>query len=301
MPQAPRDAIEEFLIRDMIDLTWEILRIRRVKAGILRASVADGVSKVLAGVGHSYMERDTLSQGWAAGDDRARKKVEAILTNAGMTIDEVTAKTLESKLDSYERLDRMLASLEARRNNALREIDRHRAALGGVVRRSIEEIEDADFRDVETGASDDRHRIVTTDRRQRANRANAKSSTGPKTTAGKARAAQNAFRHGLNVPVLSDPSLAPEVEAIARKISALYEMRETLEWARRIAEAQVDLNRVRNSRRQLITRLFLDPAYQPAQSSNSSCGSIRWFWAITVPVRYLSMSMIFGSCFPRTP
>ena len=50
----PRDAIEEFLIRDMIDLTWEILRIRRVKAGILRASVADGVSKVLAGVGHPY-------------------------------------------------------------------------------------------------------------------------------------------------------------------------------------------------------------------------------------------------------
>ena len=40
---------------------------------------------------------------------------------------------------------------------------------------------------------------------------------------------------------------------------------ETLEWARRIAEAQVDLNRVRNSRRQLITRLFVDPAYQPAQ------------------------------------
>ena len=45
----------------------------------------------------------------------------------------------------------MLASLEARRNNALREIDRHRDALGSGVRRSIEEIEDADFRDVETG------------------------------------------------------------------------------------------------------------------------------------------------------
>jgi hypothetical protein len=145
----PRDAIEEFLIRDIIDLTWEILRLRRVKTGILRASAGDGVDRVLAGVGHPYLERDTLSQGWAAGDERARKKVEAILAKAGMTIDEVTAKTLESKLDSFERLDRMLASLEARRNNALREIDRHRAALGG--RQSIEEIEDADFRDVETG------------------------------------------------------------------------------------------------------------------------------------------------------
>ena len=50
-----------------------------------------------------------------------------------------------------------------------------------------------------------------------------------------------------------------------RRISAPYENDETLEWARRIAEAQVDLTRVRNSRRQLITRLFVDPAYQPAQ------------------------------------
>jgi hypothetical protein len=32
-----------------------------------------------------------------------------------------------------------------------------------------------------------------------------------------------------------------------------------------IAEAQVDLNRVRNGRRQLIRRLFVDPGYQPAQ------------------------------------
>jgi hypothetical protein len=86
-----------------------------------------------------------------------------------------------------------------------------------------------------------------------------------KTPAGKARAAQNAVRHGLNVPVLSDPSLAPEVEAIARRISGLYENGETLEWARRIAEAQVDLTSLRNSRRQLIGRLFVDPAYQPAQ------------------------------------
>jgi hypothetical protein len=63
----------------------------------------------------------------------------------------VTAKTLESKLDSFERLDRMLASAEARRNNALREIDRHRAALGAAMRQAVDEVQDAEFRDVETG------------------------------------------------------------------------------------------------------------------------------------------------------
>ena len=31
----PRDAIEDLLTRDVIDLTWEVFRLRRVKAGIL--------------------------------------------------------------------------------------------------------------------------------------------------------------------------------------------------------------------------------------------------------------------------
>src|SRR3984957_4641216 len=104
---------------------------------------------------------------------------------------------------------------------------------------------------------------MTSDRQHRANRDNAKSSTGPKTAAGKARAAQNAFRHGLNVPVRSDPLLAPEIEAMARRISGRYADDETMEGARRIAEAQFDLNRVRNSRRLLITQFLVNPYFVP--------------------------------------
>jgi hypothetical protein len=61
---------------------------------------------------------------------------------------------------------------------------------------------------------------LTTDRQRRANRANAKSSTGPRTAAGKAQAAHNALRHGLNVPIWSDPALLPLVEATARRIAS---------------------------------------------------------------------------------
>jgi hypothetical protein len=147
----PRDPIEEFLVRDVVDLTWEILRLRRIKVGLLKASLDAGVRGVLGSVGYPHLQTGALSHEWAAGDKNARREVDNVLTKAGLTVEEVTAKTMESKLDSFERLDRMLASAEARRNNALREIDRHRDALGGGVRRSIEEIEDAEFRDVETG------------------------------------------------------------------------------------------------------------------------------------------------------
>jgi hypothetical protein len=154
----PSDAIEDLLTRDVIDLTWEIFRLRRVKPGILKASINTGVERVLDDLGYgpeiSFDYTEKLAKKWAAGDKTARKEVQAALDKAGLTTDEVTPKTLESKLDSFERLDRMLARAEARRNNALREIDRHREALGGAVRHAIDEVQDAEFHDVETGAAE---------------------------------------------------------------------------------------------------------------------------------------------------
>jgi hypothetical protein len=150
----PKDSIEELLIRDVIDLAWEVLRLGRLKVGILRASTAIGVRTVIDELAHgASLEFDynrKLGQRWAAGDKPARTEVKAALSKAGLTIDEVTAKTAEDKIDTLERLDRMLASAKARRNNALREIDRHREACGAAARGAIDEIEDAEFREVES-------------------------------------------------------------------------------------------------------------------------------------------------------
>jgi hypothetical protein len=108
---------------------------------------------------------------------------------------------------------------------------------------------------------------LTTDSQQRANRANAKSSTGPRTKAGKARAAQNALRHGLNVPIWSDAALSPMAEAIARRIAGSDTDADALEHARRIAEAQVELDRVRVYRRRMLIREMENPDYQPLRAS----------------------------------
>ncbi len=86
---------------------------------------------------------------------------------------------------------------------------------------------------------------MTSERKQCSNRANARLSTGPKTAKGKARASKNARRHGLNLPVLRDPSLAKEVETMACRIAGEGASGELLARARAIAEAQIDLQRVR--------------------------------------------------------
>ena len=68
---------------------------------------------------------------------------------------------------------------------------------------------------------------------------------------------RNARRHGLRIPVLSDPALSAEVEALAQKIAGNGSP-ELLESARKIAEAEIDVIRVRRARTDLISRIDTD-------------------------------------------
>lgn len=91
-------------------------------------------------------------------------------------------------------------------------------------------------------------------RKQQANRANAKRSTGPRTTEGKAQVSRNALGHGLAVPVSANPAFQPKIEELAHAILESCGRDHSFELALRVAEAQIDLNRVRIARHQIISR-----------------------------------------------
>jgi hypothetical protein len=101
-------------------------------------------------------------------------------------------------------------------------------------------------------------------RKLEANRANARLSTGARTAVGKARSAQNALRHCLSLPVLTNPILSAEVEALAQEIAGPGASAGLLELARRIAEAEIDLIRVRRARHELIAQALANPNYRRA-------------------------------------
>ena len=99
---------------------------------------------------------------------------------------------------------------------------------------------------------------MTSEWKARANRTNAKASTGPKSVQGRARAARNARTHGLNAPVLSDPLLAEEVRSLALEITKTTDQK-YFELAVRIAEAEIDLRRIRRIRQVYLAQVKMDP------------------------------------------
>jgi hypothetical protein len=94
---------------------------------------------------------------------------------------------------------------------------------------------------------------LTSDRKIKANRENARASTGPKTCTGRAHSAKNAFRHGLSLPVQLDQSLCKDLNAFANQIAGPVADNRIQRLALRVAEAQFDLRRVRAARCQLLS------------------------------------------------
>ena len=98
-----RDFLEEIWVRDIVDLSWEALRMRRIKAEVI-----------------------TYAKNYHRFQD----------------------EHLKITVDGLERIDRMILSAEARRNNALREIERHRIRLAEALRRATDNLVEAEYAEV---------------------------------------------------------------------------------------------------------------------------------------------------------
>jgi hypothetical protein len=147
---------------------------------------------------------------------------------------------------------------------------------------------------------------MTSPAKIRANRRNARKSTGPRTRAGKAIVACNALQHGLNIPAFCDPVLAPEVVELARDIETSVTGAEAdatgHELACRIAEAVIDWRRVRLAKLSLAATLDADPGDRraltqlwrldryEARAFSRRKRAIREFDAVVLPMRLAKQS-----------
>jgi hypothetical protein len=113
---------------------------------------------------------------------------------------------------------------------------------------------------------------MASERQLRANRRNAQRSTGPKSRAGKARASQNAYRHGLGAGVMPDPDWIKEIEALAKKIVDSTRGQIELGQARSVARAQLEVLRIRSMSMAVVTQILNHSGETPAPNRKPFAG-----------------------------
>jgi hypothetical protein len=123
------------------------------------SEAVDRVNEVLARIsleladildGARARKAKELLQRYTQSEPDAVELVHELLTAEGASMDAFMANALVEKLEYIERIDRLAAIAESRRNASLCEIERRQAVLGATLRQNVQEIEDAEFKVIET-------------------------------------------------------------------------------------------------------------------------------------------------------
>ena len=150
----PKDFLEEMWVQDIVDLTWEIQRMRHLKASLLTLCLSEGLRQVLMMM-MDKTEAVNLADLWAEGDQIAIGRVDKMFASTGVTMEMVRSRTLSANIDVVERIDRMAMNAETRRNAALREIERHRSGIAEALRRRTDDVVEGEFEAVARDGPDE--------------------------------------------------------------------------------------------------------------------------------------------------
>jgi hypothetical protein len=155
----PNDFVEQILIKDLTDMTWELMRCERHKSMVIerrnlrqrelkaeRKKKAAQKKQALAlqeeqiGTPATALEQE-LALEWVV--DSSIHEVDELLERKPEELDH--AQALEDGIDYYERLDRLYSTTWARRNDILEQINLYREGLGHQLRRVSDKIIDGEF------------------------------------------------------------------------------------------------------------------------------------------------------------
>jgi hypothetical protein len=156
----PRGIIEQMYAADIAYLTWEIIRLRRCKAVIINAAFRVALVDLLKQLlreprQQTYQvanEADDLACAWFTDKD-VKKQVSELLSQFQLDESAIEAQAIQQSSEDLEQLDRLLASLESRRNKALRSIAEYRGGFAGQLRESSDRIIEGKVLRLEHGSS----------------------------------------------------------------------------------------------------------------------------------------------------
>jgi hypothetical protein len=138
---APRDFMEQMWIKELTDCTWEMTRYTRHKT----LSMERGFRQHLKFPGQDALAERLAGQNGEPADMRDG----SVDAAEAMAVELDHARALEATLGYHERVDKLLVTATARRNNVLELIERYRDGLGHRMREVSDTIIEADHDAVE--------------------------------------------------------------------------------------------------------------------------------------------------------
>ena len=145
----PRGIIEQMHVAETTKLIWEILRLHRCKAAMINTAFRPAVENLLErlwkepGEPTPYAESQELAFAWST-DPKAKQKVAEILGRFHLDETAIEAEAIKSLMPELEVLDRMLMTLEVRRNRALRGIADYRLSFAKRVQQGSDRLIEAE-------------------------------------------------------------------------------------------------------------------------------------------------------------
>ena len=137
----PHGIIEHMYVDDFSSIIWEILRLRRAKAAIINTAFRDALVHILSeclqtpGKVQVYLhsQAETLAREWFK-EELGKQRVAKTLNQHGFDEYAIEGEAIRRSASALELLDRMLCSLESRRNKTLRCIGEYRDGLARQLR-----------------------------------------------------------------------------------------------------------------------------------------------------------------------
>jgi hypothetical protein len=141
LERKPRNITEWMFVRDMTDISWEILRHRRAIANLFAISFKRALRAVLTDVcpDNLYHETVRLAQAWFE-RPQEQEKVRFELAKYGLTAEAIVAQTYVLRRDELDKLHRLLAVAEARRDAIIRNFNEYRA-MSSLGQKPVAEVE----------------------------------------------------------------------------------------------------------------------------------------------------------------
>jgi hypothetical protein len=147
----PRDFVDWLLVKDVVALTWEIQRTRRIRQSLMRTSRLQAASSLLAAFlpgSTEFLDResdaDALARDWVNGDREAASRLKDLLKNAGLSLEDVTLRAISVNAREFDRLDQQDERHEQRRDSILRQIERRRNGWEST-KQDTDQVVDAEF------------------------------------------------------------------------------------------------------------------------------------------------------------